>query len=101
MVSEAGLELFLERVEAILGVDRVAVIHANDSKGGLGSHLDRHANIGEGLMGEAAFGRLLNHPQLQTKAFILETPVDEPGDDRRNLDKLKELCRKSFIVLKK
>ena len=101
LVSEAGLELFLQGVETILGLERVAVIHANDSKGGLGSHLDRHANIGEGLIGEAAFGRLLNHPQLQTKAFILETPVDEPGDDRRNLDKLKELCRKSFIVLKK
>ena len=51
--------------------------------------------------GEAAFGRLLNDLRLQTKAFILETPVDEPGDDRRNLDKLKELCRKSFIVPKK
>ena len=101
LCSEAGLELFLQGVEAILGLERVAVIHANDSKGGLGSHLDRHANIGEGLMGEAAFGRLLNHPQLQTKAFILETPVDEPGDDRRNLDKLKELCRKSFIAPKK
>ncbi len=101
LVSEAGLELFLEGAEAILGLERVAVIHANDSKGSLGSHLDRHANIGEGLIGEAVFGQLLNHPQLQNKAFILETPVDEPGDDRRNLDKLKELCRKSHIVRKK
>lgn len=100
VASEAGLEVFFQGVEAILGWERVAVIHANDSKGGLGSHLDRHANIGEGLIGEAAFGRWLNHPQMQAKAFILETPVDEPGDDRRNLDKLKELCRKSLTVPK-
>lgn len=101
LVSEAGLELFLEGADAILGLEHVPVIHANDSKGSLGSHLDRHANIGAGLIGEAAFGRILNHPRLENQAFILETPVDEPGDDRRNLDKLKELCRKSHTARKK
>ena len=101
LASEEGLELFVQGADALLGLDRVAVIHANDSKGGLGSRLDRHANIGEGLLGEATFARLLNHPKLRTKAFILETPVDEPGDDRRNLNKLKELCRKSPTARKK
>ena len=100
MANEAGLEIFLQGAEAILGLERVAVIHANDSKGSLGSHLDRHEHIGEGLIGEAAFGRMLNHPQLKTKAFILETPVDDEGDQSRDLNKLKELCRKSPTVRK-
>lgn len=78
-----------------LGCDAIEVIHANDSKGALASHLDRHANIGEGYIGEEGFRRILNHPKLRTKAFILETPVDNEGDDARNVEKLKSLCRKS------
>ncbi len=62
---------------ASLGFESVPVIHANDSKGPQGSHLDRHANIGEGYIGENGFRRILNHPKLRTKAFILETPEDE------------------------
>ncbi|MBY0506015.1 MAG: deoxyribonuclease IV [Bryobacteraceae bacterium] len=100
VASETGLELFLQGAEAILGLERVAVIHANDSKGGLGSHLDRHEHIGEGLIGKDAFARLLWHPQMQTKAFILETPVDDEGDQSRDLNTLKELCRKSPTVRK-
>src|ERR1051325_2578604 len=46
------------------------------SKGLAGSRLDRHANIGEGNIGSAGFSRLLRHPKLRTKPFILETPVD-------------------------
>jgi deoxyribonuclease IV len=58
----------------------------------LGSRLDRHANIGEGHIGEAGFRRILQHPKLRRKPFILETPVDEEGDDRRNVDALKRLA---------
>ncbi len=97
LASESGGEEFIQRADAVLGLERVAVIHANDSKGSLGSHLDRHANIGEGLLGEAAFERLLNHPQLTNQPFILETPLDGQS---RDLNKLKELCRKSSIVRK-
>jgi deoxyribonuclease-4 len=55
--------------------------------------MDRHANIGEGYIGRDGFRRILTHPKLRSKAFILETPVDKVGDDKRNLDTLKELCR--------
>jgi len=99
VASEAGLEIFVQGAEAILGLERVAVIHANDSKGSLGSHLDRHEHIGEGLIGAAGFERILNHPKLTNKAFILETPVDD-GDPSRDVNKLKELCRKSPTVRK-
>jgi deoxyribonuclease IV len=90
----AGLKQAVKDVERVLGIDLVKVIHANDSKGGLGSHLDRHANIGEGQIGEAGFRRILAHPGLRSKPFILETPVDEEGDDQRNVDALKRLSLK-------
>lgn len=87
-----GLQRTLDHADKILGLGNVKVIHSNDSKGGLGSKLDRHENIGEGQIGTAAFRRILNHPGLREKAFILETPVDEEGDDLRNVEMLRRLC---------
>lgn len=101
VASAAGLEEIVLGAEKVLGLERVPVIHTNDSKGGLGSRLDRHANIGEGQIGLEGFKRILNHPKLNTKAFILETPVDSPGDDKRNVDTLKSLCPKSRTRTKK
>ncbi|MEP6962749.1 MAG: deoxyribonuclease IV [Acidobacteriota bacterium] len=92
IAQEKGLEEMLTEAERLLGLDNVRVIHANDSKGGLGSHIDRHQNIGEGQIGLEGFRRILNHPKLRNKPFILETPVDKPGDDRKNLDMLKALA---------
>jgi deoxyribonuclease-4 len=91
VATAEGLKKTVAHADATLGLDLVKVIHANDSKGALNSHLDRHANIGEGQIGEAGFRRILRHPKLRDKPFILETPVDEEGDDRRNLDALKHL----------
>jgi deoxyribonuclease-4 len=90
-----GLKKTVAEADRLLGLDHVRVIHANDSKGPLGSHVDRHENIGEGYIGRDGFRRILTHPRLRSKAFILETPVEKDGDDRKNLDTLKELCRKS------
>jgi deoxyribonuclease-4 len=95
VATSEGLKQTIADAESILGLDHVRVMHANDSKGQLSSHIDRHANIGEGYIGLEGFRRILGSPRLRNKAFILETPVDKPGDDRRNLDTLKSLCRKS------
>jgi deoxyribonuclease-4 len=92
IVSEKGLEAVVCEIARILGLDHIPVIHANDSKGAFGSRLDRHANIGEGTIGRQGFRRILRHPALRDKAFILETPVDQEGDDRRNLRLLKRLA---------
>jgi deoxyribonuclease-4 len=92
VASEAGLRETVRQAERALGVDNVKLIHANDSKTPLGSHIDRHANIGEGYIGKAGFRRILAHPRLRAKPFILETPVEQDGDDRRNLENLKKLC---------
>jgi deoxyribonuclease-4 len=92
VATPTGLKKTIADAEKVLGLENVKVIHANDSKGGLGSKLDRHMNIGEGQIGVEGFRGILNHPKLRKLPFILETPVDHPGDDRRNVDALKNLC---------
>lgn len=91
IANKKGLDFTLAEADRLLGLDNVRVIHANDSKGALASHIDRHQNIGEGNIGLEGFRRIVNHPKLREKPFILETPVDNPGDDRKNLDTLKSL----------
>ena len=91
--SEGGLERTLQAIERTVGLGRVLVVHVNDSKTPLGSRLDRHEHIGRGKIGLEAFRRILNHPLLAAnsaqglpgRAFILETPIDRRGDDRRNV----------------
>jgi len=91
LTDPAGYEATIQELRATVGLRRVYVVHANDSKGKLGSHLDRHQHIGRGYLGDETFRRLLHDPRLKHAAFILETPIDRPGDDRRNLDRLKSL----------
>lgn len=88
-----GLEATLSLAEKILGLDQIPVIHTNDSKTPLGSHRDRHEQIGMGHIGARAFWRMLHHPKLAGKAFILETPVEQEGDDLRNVARLWNLAR--------
>jgi deoxyribonuclease-4 len=82
VASEGGLRDTVAQLDRLLGLENIPVIHANDSKGALGSHLDRHANIGEGQIGEAGFARILTHEHLRSKAFILETPSEDLGHER-------------------
>jgi deoxyribonuclease-4 len=98
--SEAGLTSTIDVIDSTIGLERVPVFHANDSKIPLGGRVDRHENIGEGKIGAEAFARILTHPRLGAsspqgltgRAFVLETPIDQPGDDRRNVAKLWELA---------
>ncbi len=83
--TEEGLSAALRDVDRVVGLDRVFVVHVNDSKVPIGSRVDRHEHIGKGKIGLRAFGRILNHPLLAKCAFILETPIDKPGDDKRNV----------------
>jgi deoxyribonuclease-4 len=91
IAAPTGLDALVAQVSTELGWEHIPVIHTNDAKTALGSHVDRHANIGAGHIGLEGFRRILNHPELRQKAFILETPVDEPGDDLRNVIALKSL----------
>ncbi len=80
-----GLKETLEEIDRQVGLDRLKLVHFNDSKYGLGSRRDRHAHIGEGEIGLAGMRRIARHPALREKAFILETPKKTPEDDPRNI----------------
>jgi len=98
--SADGLESALQHIDKTIGLDRVFVLHMNDSKTALGSRVDRHEHIGKGKIGSAAFGRILNHPLLAGRAFILETPLDKPGDDRRNVAALWKLAGREAMPVR-
>jgi deoxyribonuclease IV len=98
--TEAGLAVTIAKIDDTIGLHNVPVFHANDSKIPLGGRVDRHAHIGRGKIGAAAFERVLHHPRLSAispeglpgRAFIAETPIDDPGDDRKNVARLWELA---------
>ena len=69
----------LTEFDRIIGLDHLKAIHLNDSLNPLGSHKDRHARIGEGQIGLDALVRVIRHPALEGKPFILETPNDDEG----------------------
>ena len=92
LVSRDGYEETLRQIDATLGFGAVKVWHTNDARAARGSKLDRHQHIGEGTMGLEPFRKLLNDRRFAHCAFIAETPVDEEGDDQRNLDALLRLA---------
>ena len=77
--------------DEVVGLDRVFVIHANDTQVPAGGRADRHWHIGEGLLGDDAFAYLLHHPGTNSLPFILETPGEEATEGRRNLERLRSL----------
>jgi len=91
MASEAGYAETMKLVAKTVGFEAVRVWHCNDAKAAMGSKLDRHEHIGQGTMGVEPFRRLLNDVRFAHAAFIAETPVDEPGDEERNVRVLKSL----------
>ncbi len=93
IVSEEGLAATMQKLDATIGLKNVPVWHCNDAKAARGSKLDRHQHIGKGTIGIEPFRRLLNDPRVAHAAFIAETPIDEPGDDRRNVAALKRLAK--------
>jgi deoxyribonuclease-4 len=91
VVSEAGWMETMQRLDETVGLKNVPVWHCNDAKAPRGSKLDRHEHIGRGTIGLEAFRRLLNDARTEQAAFIAETPIDEPGDDLKNVALLKSL----------
>lgn len=86
-----GLEAVLDEIDREVGLDRVALVHANDSKVDINTHKDRHENIGEGFIGLEAFGRIIRHPGLADKPFVLEVPgMLGEGPDLENLARLRK-----------
>jgi len=87
-----GVEAMLEAFDETIGLDWLKLFHLNDSRAPLGSHRDRHENIGEGEIGLLGFQAIVRHPDLQGIAGIIETPgFNRLGPDRKNLSILKRL----------
>jgi len=86
-----GIEQTLGEIEKYIDLNKLKVIHLNDSKHPIGSHKDRHMHIGKGYIGLEGFRLIVNHPYLKDLPFILETPKREEKDDVRNINLVKSL----------
>ena len=90
--TRKGLDATMVEFDKEIGLDRLAAVHANDSKIELGGSRDRHENIGEGFIGRDGFENLLSHAAFADVPFLLEVPgFDDSGPDKANVDILKEL----------
>jgi deoxyribonuclease-4 len=87
-----GLAALIELIEKQVGLERLKVIHLNDSAYPLGTHYDRHEHIGRGHIGERGFRVILRNPVIRNLPGILETPIEKPGDDVRNLATIRRLA---------
>jgi deoxyribonuclease IV len=81
--------------DEVIGLNRLKVIHLNDAKKGLGSHVDRHTHIGDGELGISAFENLIRDERLQGRPAVLETPKgDNDEEDARNLATLRGIAER-------
>ena len=83
----------LDIIESTIGLETIAVIHANDIKASLGSHRDLHEHIGLGEIGENGFRAMINNKSFSRKPWIIETPVNEIRGDRENISYLSSLIK--------
>lgn len=92
IASKDGLNATIEEFDREIGLDLLRCVHANDSMRALGSSVDRHDNIGEGLIGTEGFTNILSHPAFADLPFYLEVPgYDKKGPDKPNVDALKAI----------
>ena len=88
----AAVKKTIDELDRVVGLARIDVVHCNDSVTGLGSNRDRHANIGDGEIGEQGFRALLHEPRLARLPFILEVPGAGDGPDAQQVEVLRRLA---------
>lgn len=93
VATKNGLDKTLREFDEMIGLNRLRVIHLNDSKSPHGSRVDRHWHIGQGEIGREGFRLIVNHPKLKSLPGIMETPKKEEGDDKRNMKVIRELVK--------
>ncbi|MEM3108454.1 MAG: deoxyribonuclease IV [Candidatus Bathyarchaeia archaeon] len=90
--SEESVEAVMEEFDRLIGLDRIRLIHANDSKGGLGSKVDRHEHIGLGRIGREGFKAVISYNKFKYLPYILETQIDSRRNDRENLEEFRGIA---------
>jgi deoxyribonuclease IV len=90
--SASSVEKTVEAFDSLIGLSNLYLIHLNDSKGKLGSGLDRHESIGKGNIGRSGMSAILSNEKLKSLPVILETPKDYDGEDRENIKTTKLLA---------
>lgn len=83
--SKSGVDDTLDKFDSIVGFNELKVIHLNDSKGSLGSNLDRHEHIGLGMIGSSGLSYLLKHDKIRRCPIIMETPIEKSRGERENM----------------
>lgn len=91
MSTPEGYEEMITAFDRIIGIDKLRLIHLNDSKKDMGSHVDRHDHIGKGIIGEKGFEMLLKDDRIKHVDVVLETPVDDESSNRINLETVNRL----------
>jgi deoxyribonuclease-4 len=92
--TKQDVNIIVEKIKAIVGLKELKIIHLNDSKGGLGSNLDRHEHIGLGSIGVEGITAFLNHKAIQALPIIMETPIDATRGDEQNLQVVLDMIKK-------
>jgi deoxyribonuclease-4 len=92
--TKQDVNIIFEKIKAIVGLKELKIIHLNDSKGGLGSNLDRHEHIGLGSIGVEGITAFLRHQAIQALPIIMETPIDATRGDEENLKVVQDMIKK-------
>lgn len=93
MRTVQGMNFIAGQLEKYISMSNVRLLHVNDSRGGLGSGVDRHEHVGRGEIGLDGLRNFLNQSSLRNLPLILETPKKEDDDDRKNLRMVRQLIR--------
>jgi len=92
--GDENISSLAAEIDKLIGLDRVRLIHLNDAKKGLASHVDRHWHIGEGEIGTEGLAKFINHKAFRGIPLILETPKKDDYDDQRNLAIVRNMLAK-------
>ena len=93
VASAEGISLMFREIDRFLGKAKIKLLHLNDSKGALGSRIDRHEQIGKGKIGFMGIENIVNFPDVRGLPLILETPRKDDEDDQKNLEAVRHLIK--------
>lgn len=91
--SQEGVDRVVEEIGTYIGKERLGLVHLNDAKYPLGSGLDRHWHIGKGYIGKDGFANMFRNRLFGSGNFVMETPVNEEGDDRTNMEAVAQILK--------